>query len=282
MRLRRHTRPVDTSFATARLSSDLTPYVRSLVGARLRGGVPGRALELPVAGTAVILELGHRWRVAADRWTPLTGHRCFVGGLTLAPAVTEHDGDFDLVEFVLTPLGTAAVLGVPAAALAGLVVTLEDILGREAERLAGRLAAHGDWTARLAVTEQWLRDRIARAPELLSPDVAWVLRRVDATGGRVAIGALQDEIGCSRRHLATCFAQSVGTTPKAYAQLVRFGRARDRLRAGESPAAVAALCGYSDQAHLTRQVQRFGATTPALLRRGTPVTTVQDAALPAT
>jgi len=71
----------------------------------------------------------------------------------------------------------------------------------------------------------------------------------------------------------------VGTTPKAYAQLVRFGRAAGRLRADQAPATVAAVCGYADQAHLTRHVRRFGSTTPAALRGSAlaPVTTVQDA-----
>ncbi len=120
----------------------------------------------------------------------------------------------------------------------------------------------------------------------------------------MAVGTLQAELRCSRRHLAARFAEEVGTTPKAYAQLVfagvttaieslkgvgttpkayaqlvRFGHVARRLRAGQPPAAVAAACGYADQAHLTRHVRRFGSTTPAALRGSAlaPVTSVQDA-----
>lgn len=93
------------------------------------------------------------------------------------------------------------------------------------------------------------------------------------------VGALQAELRCSRRHLSARFAEEVGTTPKAYAQLVRFGHAARRLRAGQAPAAVAVACDYADQAHLTRHVRRFGSTTPAALRGSAlaPVTSVQDA-----
>lgn len=268
---------MDVSFATApHLHPALAPYIRHVMGARLHGASPARALELPVAGTAVIVELSPvRWRIGVDVAAPLEAHTSFAGGLTLAPAVSEHPGAYELVEFVLTPAGTAAVLGVPGAALADEVVGLEDLLGAEAERLADRLASARSWAARFGLVERWLLARIGEPP--LPPDVSWALRRLDETGGRLPIARVQTELGCSRRHLATRFAQAVGTTPKAYAQLVRFSRAADRLRAGEAPAAVAAACGYADQAHLTRHVRRFGATTPAALR--TRVTNVQDGAV---
>lgn len=259
---------MESSFATASLEPALAPYVRSLMGARLHGAPPARQLELPVAGTAVIIELAERWRIGVDADAPLVRHTSFAGGLTLAPAVSEHAGSYELVEFVLTPSGTAAVLGVPASELARDVVALDAVLGAEAERLATRLAAVDTWATRFDLVRLWLLDRVARSPAAASPDVAWALGRLDATGGAVPIGTLQRELGCSRRHLATRFAAAVGTTPKAYAQLVRFGRAAERLRAGEAPAAVAAACGYADQAHLTRHVRRFGATTPTALRPG--------------
>ncbi len=269
---------METSFATARLDPRLTPYVRRIMGARLVGAAPTRALELPLAGTAVIVELRRSWCVAADPDASLERFGSFAGGLSLLPAVSEHTGEYELVELVLTPVGTAAILGVPAAALAGRVVALDALLGPEAARLEERLAGLAGWEARFAATVRWARARITRADEDVRPDVAWALGRLDATGGRLPIAAVQAELRCSRRHLSARFAADVGTTPKAYAQLVRFTRAAERLRAGEAPASVAATCGYADQAHLTRHVRRFGATTPAALRRaGAPVTDVQDA-----
>lgn len=269
---------MDASFAVARLHPQLTPYVRSVMGARLHGAAPARALELPVGGTAVIVELSPQpWRIGVDARAPLVRHASFAGGLTLSPAVSEHTGAYELVEFVLTPAGSAAILGVPGAALAAEVVALDALLGPGAGRLAERLADAAGWAARFAILERWLLARIDGPP--LSPDVDWALRRLEATGGRVAIGTLQAELGCSRRHLASRFAEAVGTTPKRYGQLVRFTGAAARLRGGEAPAQVAAACGYADQAHLTRHVRRFGATTPGRLRAdGSPVTSVQDGA----
>ena len=259
----------EISYAVAPVAADLVPYVRSVQGARLRGAEPERALELPVAGTAVIVELAERWAIGVDAAAPLVDHRSFAGGLTLAPAVSAHRGAYELVEFVLTPLGTAAVLGVPPGWITDEVVALDALLGGEAGRLSERLAAHGSWSARFVETEQWLRTRIRRwagdASSLISPEVAWSLRRLDQHRGRMPIATIQAELGCSRRHLATSFARDVGVTPKRYAQLVRFGHAVARLRTGQAPVAVAAAGGYADQAHLTREIRRFGATTPGAL-----------------
>ncbi len=271
---------MDVSFATLRPRPGLAPYVTALYGASTSGAPPQRQLELPVPGTAVILALEHRWRIATDERAPLRSHTSFAGGLTLTPALSEHDGAYEVVEAMLTPSGTAAVLGVPGGWLAGDVVALDALLGAEAGLLAERLAGLPGWTARLRAFEAWLARRVQQHRPPPSPDVAWALRRLEATGGRVPVGALQAELRCSRRHLSARFAEEVGTTPKAYAQLVRFGQAARRLRAGQAPAAVAVACGYADQAHLTRHVRRFGSTTPAALRGSAlaPVTSVQDAA----
>lgn len=169
---------------------------------------------------------------------------------------------------MLTPLGTAAVLDLPPVAIKDEVVALDAVLGPEADRLGERLEAYADWDARSVVTGRSLHSRVSAARALVSPEIGWALRRLDATGGRPPIGELQRELGCSRRHLSARFAANVGVTPKRYAQLVRFGDAATCLRAGASPGEVAARCGYADQAHLTREVRRFGATTPGALAGG--------------
>ena len=92
--------------------------------------------------------------------------------------------------------------------------------------------------------------------------------RLEATGGRLAVADLARELGCSRRHLARRVGEEVGLGPKAFARVLRFRRAAGRLAdpSGPSPAAVAAACGYSDQAHLTREVTALAGLPPAALR----------------
>ncbi|TDB92753.1 AraC family transcriptional regulator [Micromonospora fluostatini] len=92
--------------------------------------------------------------------------------------------------------------------------------------------------------------------------------------GSVGVGALADELGWSRRHLAATFRREVGLPPKVTARLLRFARAHAALTADRPPgtaapggAEVAARYGYSDQSHLIREFHEFAGVTPAALLR---------------
>lgn len=253
--------------ATALPRPELAGHLGRLWGVR-SVGAPEQRTEPCVPGTALILTLEHDWAIGTAPDAPL--HRMggsFAGGVSLAPAVSRHEGRVHVLQVDLTPLGTAAVLGVPGAALAGAVVSLGDLVGeREAAQLVERLAGVARWDDRFAVLQDWIGGRVRDAP-VPRPDVAWAAARIDVTGGRVPIELLQRELGCSRRHLSSRFREAVGVGPKAYARLVRFGRAQGLLqRSTLDLASVAASCGYSDQAHLTREVRALSGVTPAALR----------------
>jgi AraC-like DNA-binding protein len=48
-------------------------------------------------------------------------------------------------------------------------------------------------------------------------------------------------------------------------RILRMTRALDQARAGMPLAEVAAVCGYADQAHLSRELLALGGATPASL-----------------
>ena len=142
------------------------------------------------------------------------------------------------------------------------------MLGRRAAELEERLDAAPGWAARFALLDAVLARRLAAtAPP---PDLLRAWARLQATGGRVRIGALTDELGCSRRHLAARFREHVGVPPKTVARIVRFRHAIALLRGGAEPAAAAHACGYADQPHLNREFRALAGATP--------ITFVQDRA----
>lgn len=64
------------------------------------------------------------------------------------------------------------------------------------------------------------------------------------------------------------FRAQIGVTPKRAARVLRYERAARLLARGDLPVVqVAAMCGYADQAHLTREFTRFAGLTPAVVRR---------------
>lgn len=72
--------------------------------------------------------------------------------------------------------------------------------------------------------------------------------------------------GLPRHHLIRAFRAETGLTPHAYLVDVRIRRARERLRAGETPGEVAAATGFCDQAHLTRAFKARHGVTPGAFR----------------
>jgi hypothetical protein len=66
------------------------------------------------------------------------------------------------------------------------------------------------------------------------------------------------------------FVPTVDTTdfiPRVAIQLTSFHSALARIAAGEDLALTAADCGYSDQAHMARQIKQIAGLPPSSLRR---------------
>ena len=196
--------------------------------------------------------------------------------LTVVPAGCEQrwswDGDFEAVHVSLpgTLLDEAAgrtvavrpVLGV-ADAVAGPMLRLlaggaagtgdEATAGHLCRALASHLAAaHAEQPAagrRAPTFTDAERQRVAR----------FVAGKLDA-GEKVTAAGLADEMNCSTRHLSRAFGASFGLPLRTFVLRERTRRARTLLRACPhlTRAAVACRCGFSDEAHLSRSLRRFG------------------------
>jgi AraC-like DNA-binding protein len=84
----------------------------------------------------------------------------------------------------------------------------------------------------------------------------------------VTLAELAEHARLSRFELARTFRAQVGLPPHAYQLDLRIGEARRLLTAGEPVAAVAATCGFFDQAHLTRVFRQAVGVAPARYARG--------------
>jgi AraC-like DNA-binding protein len=104
-----------------------------------------------------------------------------------------------------------------------------------------------------------VRPRAHRAP----PVIALARARLDDDPSIApSLAELARETGSSRFQLLRGFAREFGLTPHAYLVQRRLAIARAQLRAGRSPADVAASTGFCDQAHLTRSFRRLYGITP--------------------
>lgn len=224
----------------------LAPYVSSLVAYDVDLGAPGIHRGLPSSALTFVLPVGEPLAVS---WAggPVVRGWSSVAGLHAAPAQIHHRGIQRGVQLALTTAGARALLGVPAAALAGELLDLTDV-GRHLRDLPERLGGEPDPDRWAAIVVRQLLATV-REVETLRPAVGEALARL--TRG-APVQAVADEVGYTRRHLASLVRAECGVTPKQLQRIGRFERSRALL--GRRPLAeVAARCGYADQSHLTRE-----------------------------
>lgn len=252
----------------------LRRYVAARVPYDVDFGAPGVHRGLPSTTVTLVLPIDEPLRVSwAGRPDTLHGAFSSLSGLHAGPAAIHHDGGQRGVQLALTLTGARALLGRPAADLSGALTDLDEaVVPLPLRELPERLHAVPTWAARVALVDRTLarlavrggdgepRAEVARALALLT------------TGARVA--EVADDVGYSRRRLGTLVRAECGLAPKEFQRVARLQAARRTL--GTRPLAeVAALCGYADQAHLTREWSSLAGCTPtAWLREEFPF--VQD------
>jgi AraC-like DNA-binding protein len=184
-----------------------------------------------------------------------------VGGLHDTPTLVRNTGSCAGMHLFLTPLGVRSLVGVPSAALAGRVVDLFDVWKPAAGELIERVMLATTWEQCFAILDE-IFVRVLR-PVSPPPAIAGSWRILTRAHGCLSIRELAREVGWSRRHLTERFNAELGVTPKTAARILRFERAC-RTIMDERPklADTALICGYQDQAHMTREWRALAGCTP--------------------
>jgi AraC-like DNA-binding protein len=283
----------------------LRPYVAWYTGYRQRGVPPARHRGLPSPFLTLIFTLDEPLVVLAhpDPRQPPGDFGALLGGLHSAPALIAHAGAQSGIQVALRPLGTRALLGLPAGELAEIDVPAETVLGGVCAELRARALAAASWPERFAILDEILLRLASGQPmgarptggqSAVAPEVSWAWRQLLKSGGTVRVSALAAETGWSGHHLASRFRAEIGLTPKAAARVIRFTRARNLLVRQVAPGSAAAgsaaagsaaagsaaagraaagreyrladlavTCGYFDQAHLAREFRSLAGCPPS-------------------
>lgn len=271
-----HERAEDGSWELARAAPAplLRVYVLGYTGFVETFERPLRRRELPTERVPLIINLGVPLAIEAPGYAAVSHADSFVARVSALPAVTEFVGTSAGIQVDFTPLGAHMFLALAMDELQEPVASLPELLGSEGEQLTERLRDAAGWEARFELLDRVIARRFARA-RAPSPSVEWAWEMLRASGGRVEIGRLAKQLGCSRKHLIAGFREQVGVPPKTAARILRLERAAGLLLGrgwktgwqhegqGLTLARVAAESGYADQAHMTREFGKLAGTTPA-------------------
>jgi AraC-like DNA-binding protein len=161
-----------------------------------------------------------------------------------------------------------ALLGLPARALLNQTLALGDVWSRASSvpiaQAAGEPTLDGRRVALVAALLARLQ-RATPADRAMYAAVEWIARHPQ---GRIE--QLSQWIGISGRHLQRRFATAVGYGPKQFQSVLRFQRLLGLASQTPVPRTLgqlSAAAGYADQAHMTREFQRFAGGTPSQVLR---------------
>lgn len=255
-------------FVRRKPGPQLLDIVTELVGYRELLSGYARQTEAASLTVPLVISFGEAFAIGLSR-APADNDRftSFAAGLHAGPVTIDSFGRSCCVQVNFTPLGARRFFAMPLNELSDRMVGLDDVLGAAGTALRERLGAETDWHCRLGLVESFVMDKVTKS-RAASREVDGALRAIATSGGRVTISSLAADIGWSRKHLASRFADQVGLSPKAVARIVRFNRASAlaRTRSTVDWADLALECGYADQSHLVREFHRLSGGTPTSLR----------------
>lgn len=161
------------------------------------------------------------------------------------------------------PWGASPFLRRPMSGMLDQPVPADAAFGEVGRTLASALVSAAGHEDRVRIADGILTD--ALGPE--RGDVRQLERlrdRVSAGGTRAK--DLAAAVGMSERSFHRFWRAAVGCEPRRFSLLMRFHRALAMIRSGDPLASVAAACGYSDQAHMARQIRDIAGLAPSRLR----------------
>ena len=168
----------------------------------------------------------------------------------------------------LHPGRAACLLGIPASEMLNQSVPIAAVKGAVQNiRFEKRIQQPNAAARRRALAQALLA---AVEPAVLSDHavlagIQWLSRHPQSR-----IEQLSRWIGISERQLHRRFSAAIGYGPKMFQSVLRFQRllrARRETGAWQRLADLAAIAGYADQSHMTRDVQRFANLRPTELLR---------------
>ncbi|MGH9872862.1 MAG: DUF6597 domain-containing transcriptional factor [Pyrinomonadaceae bacterium] len=219
---------------------------------------------LPDGCVELILNFGESFQEHKDDGQTERQPRHLIVGQMTQPILIAPTGAVQLLGIRFHPGGTLPFLRIPMRELTNRVTDLEALSSEFQRNLLRRVEDTPSLLMKVAKVEEFLVERLHRSK--YDSRIVRLVMKIVQNGGQVAVDQLATDAGISNRQLERRFQLEVGIGPKLLCRILRFQqifRAVDRN--DEGWAAVAADCGYYDQAHLIRDFREFARQTPAAL-----------------
>ena len=162
------------------------------------------------------------------------------------------------------PGGAYPFFGFPISELSEYVTELDLIWGRLVYDIRDQLMGIASPEARLVELESFLLQQAKRSLEA-NRLISFAVHQLQRSPQFLAIRDLASTIGITQKHLISQFEKVVGLRPKSFARVCKFQKVVNAIEQQKEIewAALAADCGYYDQAHFIHEFQTFSGLKPS-------------------
>jgi|GEM_PF-532515 len=251
---------LESSFPTS-----LSSYVDRLI--YFKDFTPPSLVErlVPTASLFLVIELDGMTRQVLDNNTRSVLQEVSGGWISGFQkhyrTISAHSGS-EMLVVQFKPLGASHFLPLPLSDFEDRIVPIEEVFGVGFDDLRARLQLPGSVENKFLIMEKWLASRksaeLATAREL-EKVVINIQRHLFSS-----ISSFVQTYPSSHRQFIADFKRFVGTTPKFYQRVVRFGSILTSIEQKKviDWSELSYQWGFSDQAHLVREFSFFSGFVP--------------------
>lgn len=252
----------------------LAPYIAKIQVFESTGRLPDAEKKLIVPNANLKLTLTYCNGIAAQinnqSFLQKANELTLTGLIDVPVILNPHENSETgtiIIEF--NALGAYRFFRLPFAEFKNHIISLTDLIGKDATTLSSRLAEVADVSQKLDLLQSFLIKQLKN----ISPDLIYdyCVDRIIRTNGLVSVSQLEKQTGYSSRWLHRKFAEHLGTGAKNLAEIVRFRHFYHSYAKGTDAQSLKqqAYLYYHDQSHFIKAFKRFTGSTPTELQHST-------------
>ncbi len=212
-------------------------------------------------------------RIFPDGYVDLIFHGTARESIRVSGMMTHYrdvafTGSIDLIGIRLKPSGLSLLQGLPMAALKNISSCLSEISRWPIEEWNQILWAFPSVRDRIHWIECHLLPQLFHGRKKVDPLITPICQYIESRYTKVDISAIAGQYYLSLRQLERRFKEVVGVSMKEYHRILRFTHvlAAIQEKKQRSLLQIAYDHGYTDHAHLTREILRMTGRNPSQLR----------------
>jgi AraC-like DNA-binding protein len=191
--------------------------------------------------------------------SPLLPGCVYVGGTTTTSSFVRSLPDSIFIGIRFKPGGLTVFYDIPLYEIVDQIVEIQD------NHLFSLIGLDESLTLRF--------DQCFIARQKESRSVTAITETVYYSKGRISVDSLARQCNVSNRTMERMFSRNVGVSPKEFINIVRFQHTLNLLHTAHSKGRlmqIASDMGYSDHAHLTREIKKYSGLKPSGIWPGPP------------